>query len=98
MHPRLASVYMTALAAQTADDAKLHPLTDETIDHVALGGWTMERLAQGLRQLMAGSRKFSVEHLSRDDIAALSREAADISGIHYVMDVDKAQVNTILNS
>jgi len=39
-----------------------------------------------------------VEHLSRDDIAALSRGAADISGIHYVMDVDKAQVDTILNS
>jgi glutamate synthase domain-containing protein 2 len=65
----------------------------------ALGLYTYyERLAQGLRQLMAGSRKFSLEHLSRDDIAALTREAADISGIQYVMDVDNAQVNTILNS
>jgi glutamate synthase domain-containing protein 2 len=65
----------------------------------ALGLYTYyERLAQGLRQLMAGSRKFSLEHLSRDDVAALTREAADISGIQYVMDVDKAQVNTILNS
>jgi hypothetical protein len=65
----------------------------------ALGLYTYyERLAQGLRQLMAGSRKFSLEHLSRDDIAALSRGAADISGIQYVMDVDNAEVEKILNS
>jgi glutamate synthase domain-containing protein 2 len=65
----------------------------------ALGLYTYyERLAQGLRQLMAGSRKFSLEHLSRDDIAALTHEAAKVSGIRYVMDVDKAQVKEILNS
>jgi hypothetical protein len=46
---------------------------------------------------MAGSRKFSLEHLSRDDIAALTREAADISGIKYIMDVDKAKMEEILN-
>jgi len=65
----------------------------------ALGLYTYyERLAQGLRQLMAGSRKFSLEHISRDDITALTRKAADISGIQYVMDVDKEQVEEILNS
>jgi len=32
-----------------------------------------ERLAQGLRQLMAGSRKFSLEHMARGDLAALTR-------------------------
>jgi hypothetical protein len=64
----------------------------------ALGLYTYyERLAQGLRQLMAGSRKFSLEHLSRDDIAALTREAADISGIQYMMDVDKSEVDKILD-
>ena len=35
--------------------------------------------------------------MSRDDLAALTREAADISGIPYVMDVDKAEVEAILN-
>ena len=65
----------------------------------ALGLYTYyERLAQGLRQLMAGSRKFSLEHISRDDIAALTRKAADITGIQYVMDIDKVQVEEILNS
>jgi glutamate synthase domain-containing protein 2 len=65
----------------------------------ALGLYTYyERLAQGLRQLMAGSRKFSTELISRDDIAALTHEAADLSGIQFVMDVDKNEVQKILNS
>jgi len=63
----------------------------------AIGLYTYyERLAQGLRQLMAGSRKFTLEYVSRDDIAALTPEAADISGIPYVMDVDKAEAEEIL--
>ena len=65
----------------------------------ALGLYTYyERLAQGLRQLMAGSRKFSVECLSRDDIAALTPEAAAVSGIPYVMDVDRSEAEQILSS
>ena len=75
-------------------------LSDDAFDRIptgALGLYTYyERLAQGLRQLMAGSRKFSLEFLSRDDIAALTREAAEISGIRYVMDVDKEAVDAIL--
>ena len=64
----------------------------------AIGLYTYyERLAQGLRQLMAGSRKFGLEHVRRDDIAALTHEAADISGIQYLMDVDKYEVDEILN-
>jgi glutamate synthase domain-containing protein 2 len=63
----------------------------------AIGLYTYyERLAQGLRQLMAGSRKFSLEHISRDDIAALTHEAAEVSGITYIMDVDKAEAKKIL--
>lgn len=63
----------------------------------ALGLYTYyERLAQGLRQLMAGSRKFACSLISRDDIAALTREAASISGIPYVMDVDRTEAEAIL--
>jgi len=65
----------------------------------ALGLYTYyERLAQGLRQLMAGSRKFAVAHIARDDIAVLTREAAEISGIPFVMEVDQKEVETILDS
>ena len=64
----------------------------------ALGLYTYyERLGQGLRQLMCGNRKFSLEHISRDDIAALTHEAADISGIQYITDADKKEVEEILN-
>jgi glutamate synthase domain-containing protein 2 len=63
----------------------------------ALGLYTYyERLAQGLRQLMAGSRKFSPEYLSRDDLAALTREAAQVTGLPYTMDVDKSLIDEIL--
>ena len=71
----------------------------ETLPAGALGLYTYyERLAQGLRQLMAGSRKFALECIARDDIAALTPEAARLSGIPYVMDVDKAEVEKILGS
>ena len=56
-----------------------------------------ERLAQGLRQLMAGSRKFALEYIDRNDNAALTRTAAEISGIPYVMEVDREEVDTILD-
>jgi glutamate synthase domain-containing protein 2 len=71
----------------------------ETLPTGALGLYTYyERLAQGLRQLLAGSRKFSVAYISRDDLAALTHEAAEISGIPYVMEVDKAEVEKILSA
>jgi len=73
--------------------------TFEKIPAGAIGLYTYyERLAQGLRQLMAGCRKFSLEYLSRDDLAALTPEAAKISGIRYVMDVDEGRVDEIIGS
>lgn len=71
----------------------------ERIPTGALGLYTYyERLAQGLRQLMAGNRKFSLDHISRDDIAALTPQAAEVSGITYVMDVDSDEVDRILDA
>nr|MBN2277344.1 FMN-binding glutamate synthase family protein [candidate division Zixibacteria bacterium] len=65
----------------------------------AIGLYTYyERLAQGLRQLMAGARKFSLEHMTRDDLCALTKEAAERSGITYVMDVDRAEAVSILDA
>jgi glutamate synthase domain-containing protein 2 len=57
-----------------------------------------KRLNQGLRQLMAGNRKFALEYIARDDIATLTKDAANISGILYITDVDKEEVEKILNS
>jgi hypothetical protein len=65
----------------------------------AIGIFTYyERLAQGLRQLMAGSRKFSLEHMDRDDICALTKDAAERTGIQYVMDCDKDEAVKILKA
>jgi glutamate synthase domain-containing protein 2 len=64
----------------------------------AIGLYTYyERLGQGLRQLMCGSRKFSLEFMTRNDLVSLTREAAQVSGIDYVMDADKKEVEQILN-
>ncbi len=65
----------------------------------AIGLYTyFKRLSQGLRQLMAGNRKFALSYITRDDIASLTKDAANISGISYVLDVDKEEVTKILNS
>jgi glutamate synthase domain-containing protein 2 len=55
-----------------------------------------ERLNTGLKQLMAGARKFRLDLMSRNDLTALTREAAEVSGIPYVMDGDKEEVDRIL--
>jgi glutamate synthase domain-containing protein 2 len=63
----------------------------------AIGYYTYyQRLAQGLRQLMAGARKFAVRYIDRDDIAALTREAAEVSGVPYVTEMDREAAEKIL--
>lgn len=48
MHPELATVYMLALAERIAVENCLHPITDRTLPHAAMSGWTFERLAAAL--------------------------------------------------
>ncbi|MBN2449958.1 MAG: FMN-binding glutamate synthase family protein [Lentisphaeria bacterium] len=88
-------VFVTASAMRTELGAALY----EKIPAGALGLYTYyERLAQGLRQLLAGCRKFSLEHMCRDDLAALTTEAAEITGLRHVMDVDRGRVDQILDA
>jgi glutamate synthase domain-containing protein 2 len=70
----------------------------ESIPTGAIGLYTYyERLGQGMRQLMCGARKFNLGVITRDDIASLTKEAAEISGIQYITDVDKEECEKILN-
>lgn len=63
----------------------------------AIGFYTYyQRVAQGLRQLMAGARKFGCKYIDRTDIAALTPDASRISGIPLVSDVDKEEAAEIL--
>lgn len=55
-----------------------------------------QRLSQGLRQLMCGARKFALEYLTRDDIVSLTREAAEVTGIKYIMEADSEAAEQIL--
>ena len=56
----------------------------------------ISRMTQGLQQFMAGARKFALQYISRDDLVALTEEAAIVSGIPYVMDSDADEVERIL--
>ncbi len=88
-------IFVTAAALRS----ELGDAEFEKLPTGALGLYTYyERLAQGLRQLMAGSRKFALEHISRDDLGSLTEQCAKISGIPHVMDLDGAEVKKILSS
>jgi len=54
------------------------------------------RLEQGLKQLMCGARKFALDYIDRRDIVSLTREAASVSGIPYIMDYEREEVAEIL--
>ena len=65
----------------------------------AIGLYTfIDKLRVGLQQLMAGSRNFKVSTISRDDLMALTPEAAQVSGIPYVMDAYREEAEKIINA
>ena len=67
------------------------------IPPAAIGVYTyFQRLAQGLQQFMCGARKFASAYIKRDDLVALTQEAAAISGIPYISELDKEEVDKIL--
>jgi glutamate synthase domain-containing protein 2 len=70
----------------------------QRVPPAAIGVYTYyDRLATGLRQLMAGERKFALNFIDRNDLMALTREAADVSGIPYIMEADMEEVEKILD-
>lgn len=48
---------------------------------VGLNTYLEDRIGEGLKQLMAGSRKFKLELLRRDDLASLTEYASKVTGI-----------------
>lgn len=45
---------------------------------------------------MAGARKFTLDYLDRNQLFVLTKEAAEISGVPYVMDADLKEVEKML--
>ena len=69
------------------------------LPHGAIGTYTFaQKIRVGLQQLMAGSRNFSLEHVGRKDLMALTPEAAEVSGIPYVMNAYRKEAEKILKS
>lgn len=70
------------------------------IDNIPLGAIGLytyvDKLQVGLQQIMAGSRNMSLPVISRNDVFALTEEAAKISGIPYVMDAYRAEAMAII--
>ena len=57
-----------------------------------------QKFKTGLQQIMAGSRNFKLSTISRDDLMALTEEAAYVSGIPYVMEARREEAERILDT
>jgi glutamate synthase domain-containing protein 2 len=69
----------------------------ENIPLGALGIYTfIQKIKIGLQQLMAGSRDFRLDAISRKDLMSLTEEAARVSGIPYLMDAYRREALEIL--
>lgn len=63
----------------------------------AVGVYTFcQRIKVGLQQLMAGSRNFRVDTISRKDLMSLTKDCAEVTGIPYVMDAYRAEAEKVL--
>ncbi len=84
-------VYYEELTDKYGKDVKDIPLG-------AIGVYTFtQKIKVGLQQLMAGSRNFRIDTISRNDIMALTEEAEKVSGIPYVMNAYRKEAEAILD-
>ncbi|MDP2211504.1 MAG: glutamate synthase-related protein [Candidatus Aquicultor sp.] len=72
-----------------------------TVDNMPAGAIAIytfsDKLKVGLQQLMAGSRNYTVPSITRDDLMALTEDAAQISGIPFVMDAYREEAMRIID-
>ncbi len=65
----------------------------------AIGVYTFaDRLRVGLQQFMSGTRKMRLDAIGREDLMSLTPEAAQVSGIPYVMDVYREEAMAIIDA
>ena len=72
-------------------------MKDIPLGAVALYCFT-EKIDVGLQQLMTGNRNLSLPSIFRKDVMSLTEEAAQISGISYIMEGYREEAETILDS
>lgn len=71
------------IAAQEIEDRYPGKKLGKDIPYGAVGEYTyfVDRVGEGLKQLMAGSRKFTLPNLARSDLATLTLYAEKVTGI-----------------
>lgn len=73
----------------------------DEIDNIPFGAiaiYTLvDKIKAGLQQLMAGARKFNIYSISRDDLMAMNKETAEVTGIPYVMEAEEEKARQILD-
>ena len=83
-----------------ADDLKAHygDQIGTAIPWSAVGVYTYlsERISLGLKQLLAGTRKFKLDLIDRGDLAALTKRASEVTGIPAMEEVEQNLVEAIL--
>ena len=58
----------------------------------------VDKIKVGLQQIMAGSRNWKVEYISRKDIFSLTEECANVTQIPYVMDAYREEALQIIDA
>ncbi|MBW1780771.1 MAG: FMN-binding glutamate synthase family protein [Deltaproteobacteria bacterium] len=58
----------------------------------------VDKIKVGLQQLMAGSRNWEVQYISRKDLFSLTEDCEKVTGIPYVMDAYREEALKIIDS
>jgi glutamate synthase domain-containing protein 2 len=99
--PKTVSKYGTKVEEIFICYEELKEIYGEAIEDIPLGAVGIYTLCQkmkiGLQQIMAGSRNFRLDTISRRDLMALTEEAAKVSGIAYVMGAYRQEAEAILD-
>jgi glutamate synthase domain-containing protein 2 len=66
------------------------------LEAIGLYTYLTERVGVGLKQLMAGARKWKLELLDRNDLMSLSERATKVTGIPMADEVEKGVIEKIL--
>lgn len=70
----------------------------ENIPLGAIGIYTAsEKLRVGLQQLMAGARKWRTHLITRKELASLTEECANVTGIPYIMNAYREEAEAIID-
>lgn len=99
--PRNVAKYGDSVEEIFVNYEELKDLYGSRIKEIPLGAMGIytycAKFAAGLQQLMAGSRNFNIESISRKDVMALTHDAEEVSGIPYVMDAYADEAASILD-